>query len=64
MGKVEAETLAAAQDAPRQEPRDPTAAHGDDRSSLSSDGKQTGVKTIEAISQAWTRWSLVSAYVG
>lgn len=62
MGRVEVETLAAAQG--RQEPRDHTAGHGDDRSSLSSDGKQTGVKAIEAISQAWTQWSLVSAYVG
>ncbi|KAL8841473.1 MAG: hypothetical protein Q9170_000936 [Blastenia crenularia] len=33
------------------------------QSSLSSH-EQTGVKNIEAISQTWTRWSLVSAYLG
>ncbi|KAL8695057.1 MAG: hypothetical protein Q9218_000425 [Villophora microphyllina] len=35
----------------------------DDRSSLSSD-EQLGVKNIEAISQTWTSWSLISAYLG
>ncbi|MCJ1434969.1 hypothetical protein MMC27_004339 [Xylographa pallens] len=37
---------------------------GDDRSSLSSDDTQIGVKNIEAISQTWTKWSLFSAYLG
>ena len=36
----------------------------DDQSSLSSYETQNGVKNIEAISQTWTKWSLVSAYVG
>ena len=36
----------------------------DDRSSLSSDDTQIGVKNIEAISQTWTKWSLFSAYLG
>ncbi|KAL8658071.1 MAG: hypothetical protein Q9226_001303 [Calogaya cf. arnoldii] len=36
----------------------------DDRSSLSSHDLQHGVKNIEAISQTWTKWALVSAYVG
>ncbi|KAL8731441.1 MAG: hypothetical protein Q9166_003416 [cf. Caloplaca sp. 2 TL-2023] len=36
----------------------------DDRSSLSSYDVQQGVKNIEAISQTWTKWSLVAAYVG
>ncbi|KAL8937589.1 MAG: hypothetical protein Q9211_003606 [Gyalolechia sp. 1 TL-2023] len=35
----------------------------DDQSSLDS-YQQTGVKNIEAISQTWTRWSLISAYLG
>lgn len=35
----------------------------DNRSSLSS-YDQTGVKNIEAISQTWTRWSLICAYIG
>ena len=38
--------------------------HEDDRSSLSSDDTQIGVKNIEAISQTWTKWSLFSAYLG
>lgn len=25
---------------------------------------QVGVETIEAISQAWTKWSLIAAYIG
>lgn len=25
---------------------------------------QTGVKKIEAISRAWTKWSLIGAYIG
>lgn len=38
---------------------------GDDRSSVSSDDDtQAGVKNIEAISQTWSKWALVSAYVG
>ncbi|KAL8999091.1 MAG: hypothetical protein Q9169_001979 [Polycauliona sp. 2 TL-2023] len=36
----------------------------DDRSSLSSDDAQVGVKNIEAISQIWSKWALVAAYVG
>ena len=36
----------------------------DDRYSLSSEDTQTGVKNIEAISQTWTRWSLITAYLG
>ena len=36
----------------------------DDQSSLSSYETQNGVKNIEAISQTWTKWSLISAYVG
>ncbi|KAL8633477.1 hypothetical protein Q9189_000823 [Teloschistes chrysophthalmus] len=35
----------------------------DDRSSFSS-GDQVGLKNIEAISQTWTRWSLITAYFG
>ncbi|KAL8927527.1 MAG: hypothetical protein Q9208_002332 [Pyrenodesmia sp. 3 TL-2023] len=35
----------------------------DDRSSLSS-YYQAGVKNIEAISQTWTKWSLICAYIG
>lgn len=34
-----------------------------DQSSLSS-YEQNGVKNIEAISQTWTTWSLISAYLG
>ena len=36
----------------------------DDRSSLSSDNTQNGVKNIEAVSQIWTKSSLISAYLG
>lgn len=36
----------------------------DDQSSLSSDETQAGVKNIEAISQTWTKWSLIAAYLG
>lgn len=37
----------------------------DDQSSLSSSQEpQAGVKNIEAISQTWTKWSLIAAYVG
>ena len=35
-----------------------------DRASFSSDETQTGVKNIEAVSQTWTQWSLIAAYVG
>lgn len=35
----------------------------DDRSSLDS-YEQTGVKNIEAISLTWSKWSLISAYLG
>lgn len=37
---------------------------GDDRSSLSSDDAQTGVKRVEAVSLTWTKWGLIAAYVG
>ena len=33
-------------------------------SSIVPDEAQTGVKGIEAISQTWTQWSLVIAYLG
>ena len=36
----------------------------DDRSSLTSYDAQAGVKGIEAISQTWSKWALISAYVG
>ncbi|KAI4110439.1 MAG: hypothetical protein LQ339_001304 [Xanthoria mediterranea] len=36
----------------------------DDQSSFSSSDVQHGVKNIEAISQTWTVWALVAAYVG
>ena len=39
-------------------------AHEDDGHSLSSDDVQTGVKNIETISQTWTKWSLIFAYLG
>ncbi|KAL9104977.1 MAG: hypothetical protein Q9163_000149 [Psora crenata] len=35
-----------------------------DQSSLSSSDVQTGVKGIEAISETWTTWSLIAAYLG
>lgn len=38
--------------------------HEDDQSSLASDATQTGVKNIEAVSQTWTQWSLIAAYLG
>lgn len=45
--------------------KDPTVAdYEDSRSSLSSDETQTGVKNIEAVSQTWTKWSLIAAYFG
>lgn len=38
---------------------------GDNQESLGSHhGVQPGVQNIEAISQTWTQWSLISAYVG
>ena len=48
-------------------PRDKDHAYvrdADEQSSLSSDEAQAGVKNIEAISQAWTKWSLIAAYLG
>lgn len=37
----------------------------DDQNSLGSHRDiQRGVKNIEAISQTWTQWSLISAYIG
>lgn len=36
----------------------------DSRSSISSDDTQIGVKNIEAISQTWTKSSLIAAYLG
>ncbi|KAL9586912.1 MAG: hypothetical protein Q9212_000584 [Teloschistes hypoglaucus] len=38
--------------------------HDDDDRSSSSSGDQIGLKNIEAISQTWTRWSLITAYFG
>ena len=38
--------------------------HEDDRASFSSDETQTGVKNIEAISQTWSQWALIAAYLG
>ena len=38
--------------------------HPDDRTSLGLDRVQAGVNNIEAISQTWTRWSLIFAYLG
>ena len=38
--------------------------HEDDQSSLTSDATQTGVKSIEAVSQTWTQSSLIAAYLG
>ena len=37
----------------------------EDRLSLSSDDDvQAGVKAIEAVSQTWSKWSLITAYFG
>lgn len=36
----------------------------DDEESVASKDVQTGVQKIEAISQAWTKWALVFAYLG
>ena len=36
----------------------------EDNSSIDSDQTQVGVRRIEAISQTWTKWSLIVAYVG
>ena len=36
----------------------------DDQFSLSSSEPQAGVRNIEAISQTWTKWSLIVAYLG
>lgn len=38
--------------------------HDHDRDLFSSDETQTGVKNIEAVSQTWTQWSLIAAYLG
>ncbi|KAL2036510.1 hypothetical protein N7G274_010740 [Stereocaulon virgatum] len=35
-----------------------------DSASVSSDEAQIGVKNIEAVSQTWTQWSLIAAYLG
>ena len=55
-------------DSDSQIPRDKTQANvsheEDETSSLNSYDAQTGVKGIEAISQIWTKWSLIFAYVG
>lgn len=40
------------------------AGYEESQSSLSSDETQTGVKNIELVSQTWTKWSLVAAYLG
>ena len=55
-------------DQPKAEPR--MASHDDDdddddmRSSADSTETQRGVKRVEAVSQTWTKWGLVWAYVG
>ena len=38
--------------------------YADSQSSLSTDDAQAGVKNIEAVSQTWTRSSLILAYLG
>lgn len=38
--------------------------HEDDPSSISSNDTQAGVRNIEAISQTWTKRSLIAAYAG
>ena len=43
---------------------DPYRDSGDSRSSFSPDDAQAGVKNIEAVSQTWTKWSLIVAYLG
>ena len=35
-----------------------------DLASFSSDETQTGVKTVEAVSQTWTQSALIAAYLG
>ncbi|KAI9782316.1 MAG: hypothetical protein M1816_001929 [Peltula sp. TS41687] len=35
-----------------------------DRESMSSDDVQVGVRRIEAVSSTWSKWGLISAYVG
>ena len=35
-----------------------------DRTSFSSDETQTGVKTVEGVSQTWTQSALIAAYLG
>ena len=35
-----------------------------DQASFSSDDTQTGVKTVEAVSQTWTQSALIAAYLG
>ena len=35
-----------------------------DQASFSSDETQTGVKTVEAVSQTWTQSALIAAYLG
>lgn len=45
--------------------KDRSTAQEDDGLSLESDeAPQAGVKRIEAISTAWTKWSLAFAYIG
>lgn len=36
----------------------------DDSSSLSTDETQAGVKNIEVVSQTWSKWALIVAYLG
>ena len=35
-----------------------------DQASFSSDETQTGVKTVEVVSQTWTQSALIAAYLG
>ncbi len=52
-------------DTPAHQGRDAMAPDdGDSRSSFTSDEAQNGVKNIEAVSQTWTHWSLIIAYLG
>lgn len=39
-------------------------AYHDDSSSLSTDETQAGVKNIEIVSQTWSKWALIVAYLG
>ena len=59
MAEAEESAAGPAKDAPYRDRVD-----GDNAESFTSDDTQTGVKGIEAISQTWTRSSLIAAYLG